>query len=150
MITLTIGPMIDNLPDHNSKVKKPDVTSNAPSSEGVPPCQSDVCHAIQGVPVSKKSGGISRKQLRSLKKQVSTGIQTSKVGKKYAVVEVFCPPRFVPEVERMGLKGLSMDTSTGWNLDDPKTQEWVCQEMQEHPPELMVPPMHQCRWLVPS
>ena len=127
-----------NPPDHNLKVKRSDVMSNAPSSEGVPPCQSDVCHAVQGVPVSKKSGGISRKQLRSLRRQVPTGIQTSKVGKKYAVVEVFCPPRFVPEVERMGLKGLSMDTSTGWNLDDPKTQEWVCQEMQEHPPELMV------------
>eukprot|EP00435_Cladocopium_sp_Y103_P050219 s645_g15.t1 len=54
------------------------------------------------------------------------------------MVEVFCPPWFVPAVEKIGLKGLSLDTCTGWNLDDPKTQEWVLSETKEHPPELMV------------
>eukprot|EP00435_Cladocopium_sp_Y103_P001293 s456_g1.t1 len=113
--------------------------SHAPSTEGVPcPCSEQECHAVQGVPKSKKVGGITKKQLRKLKKQVANQAKTSKVGKKYAIVEVFCPPRFVPEVEKLGLRGLSMDTCTGWDLDDPKTQEWVLTELKEHPPELLV------------
>ena len=47
-------------------------------------------------------------------------------------------PRFVPEVEKIGLRGLSLDIKNGWDLDDPKTQAWVLQEMKDHPPELMV------------
>ena len=90
-----------------------------PSREGVScPCQSKPCHAVQGVSSSKKQGGISKKQLRSLRKQVKEGVRSSKVGKKYAVVEVLCPPRSVPEVEKLGLRGLSLDTCTGWDLNE--------------------------------
>ena len=123
----------------------------APSSEGVScPCRShksatvessahvQPCHAVNSISSSKKAGGITKKQLRKLKKQVKTAVKKPQVGNKYAVVEVFCPPRFVPEVEKLGLRGLSLDIKNGWNLDDPKTQAWVLQEMKDHPPELMV------------
>ena len=66
------------------------------------------------------------------------GVQSSKVGKKHAVVEVFCPPRFVPEVEKLGLRGLSLDTCTGWDLNETKSQEWVLKELRDNPPELLV------------
>ena len=51
--------------------------SGAPSPEGVS-CQSCLCrpkpcHAVQGISPSKKQGGISKKQLRSLKKQIQGG-----------------------------------------------------------------------------
>ena len=121
----------------------------APSQEGVScPCrsmshepqQSDVqtCLSVGSISHSKKAGGITKKQLRKLKKQVNTAVTKPKVGEKYAVVEVFCPPRFVPQVEKMGLHGLSLDIKNGWNLDDPKTQAWVLEEMKTHPPELMI------------
>ena len=119
----------------------------APSSEGVScPCRShksatvessahvQPCHAVNSISSSKKAGGITKKQLRKLKKQVKTAVKKPQVGNKYAVVEVFCPPRFVPEVEKLGLRGLSLDIKNGWNLDDPKTQAWVLQEMKDHPP----------------
>eukprot|EP00435_Cladocopium_sp_Y103_P035287 s382_g9.t1 len=43
-----------------------------------------------------------------------------------------------PQVEKMGFKGLSLDTSTGWDLDDPKQQEWVEAELEQYPPDLLV------------
>eukprot|EP00435_Cladocopium_sp_Y103_P006224 s2324_g2.t1 len=42
------------------------------------------------------------------------------------------------EVEKMGFKGLSLDTSTGWDLDDPKQQAWVEAELDQFPPDLLV------------
>ena len=128
----------DAISNHHDIIPK----SGAPSLEGVSclscPGHSEPCHAVQGISPSKKQGGISKKQLRSLKKQVQDGVKSTRVGKKYAVVEVFCPPRFVPEVEKLGFKGLSLDTSTGWDLNDAKSQEWVFQELKENPPELLV------------
>ena len=62
------------------------------------------------------------------------GVRSSKVRKKYAVV----PPRFVSEVEKLGLKGLSLDACTGWDLNEPKSQEWVLNELRGNPPELLV------------
>jgi len=69
---------------------------------------------------------------------VKEGVRSSRVGKKYAVVEVFCPPRFVPDVKKLGLKGLSVDTCTGWDLNKTKSQEWVLKELKDNPPELLV------------
>ena len=71
------------------------------------PQHSDVqtCLSVSSISHSKKAGGITKKQLRKLKKQVNTAVTKPRVGEKYAVVEVFCPPRFVPQVEKMGLYG---------------------------------------------
>eukprot|EP00435_Cladocopium_sp_Y103_P050118 s180_g15.t1 len=121
--------------------KPSDVCCPAPSPEGVScPCPKHPCpcHAASRIPVSKKAGGLTKKQTRSLESQVKTATSKPRVGQKYAVVEVFCPPRFVPEVERMGLRGLSLDTSTGWDLNDARQQEWVETELGQHPPELLV------------
>lgn len=124
--------MVDRIKDDASM-------SGAPSREGVScPCRPKPYHAVQGVSARKKQGGISKKQLRSLRKQVKEGVRSSKVRKKYAVVEVFCPPHFVSEVEKLGLKGLSFDTCTGWDLNEPKSQEWVLNELRDNPPELLV------------
>ena len=85
---------------------------------------------------SRKQGGISKKQVRKIKHQVNKGLKP--VGKKYAVVELFCPPRLTPEVEKLGLKGLSLDKLQGWDLTDAKTQDWVVTELADHPPELLL------------
>eukprot|EP00435_Cladocopium_sp_Y103_P057373 s281_g19.t1 len=92
--------------------------------------------AVEPMSESRKLGGISKKQMRKLKHQVSKGLKP--VGKKYAIAEVFCPPRLTPQVEKMGLRGLSLDIQQGWNLEDPKLQEWVIQELEAHPPELLL------------
>eukprot|EP00435_Cladocopium_sp_Y103_P017847 s883_g4.t1 len=114
-------------------------------SSGSVDCPRDECHspppefevqASHPIPSSKKAGGISKRQLRKLKTQVNH--HSAKVGNKYAVVEVFSPPRVVPQVERMGLKGLSLDLKLGWDLTDPKTQAWVLDELRQHPPELLI------------
>eukprot|EP00435_Cladocopium_sp_Y103_P076318 s154_g90.t1 len=146
--------LIGNAVDvHPPQSDVPPVLVPAPSQEGVscPPstCCSGVphnasadtahaCHAMESISASKKKGGITKKQLRKLKNQVKHVVKKPPVGKKYAVVKVFCPPRFVPEVEKRGLRGLSLDIKNGWDLDDPKTQDWVLEEMRCHPPELMV------------
>lgn len=91
---------------------------------------------LTGMSCSRKQGGISKKQLRKLKCQVTKGLKP--VGKKYAVVELFCPPRLTPEVEKLGLRGLSLDKLQGWDLMESKTQEWVVTELEQHPPELLL------------
>eukprot|EP00435_Cladocopium_sp_Y103_P020594 s2229_g5.t1 len=132
--------------------ESPNVSCPAPSPEGVScpcpqstchaaepmPCCEHSCHVAEAMPCSKKLGGITRKQVRKLGNQVKAASKAVPLGTKYAVVEVFCPPRFVPEVEKMGYKGLSLDTSTGWDLDDPKQQEWVETELEQYPPDLLV------------
>ena len=85
---------------------------------------------------STKNGGISKKQLRNLKSQVKRA--NKPLGQKYAVVEVFSPPRVVPQVEKMGLRGLSVDIKQGWDLTDPVTQSWLMRELAEFPPELLI------------
>jgi len=92
----------------------------APSTEGVScPCPSHSCHAAANIPIRKKDGSLTKKQLRKLGNQVKSATKTPQIGAKYGVVEVFCPPRFVPEVEKMGLR-------------------WVETELSQHPPELLV------------
>ena len=34
--------------------------------------------------------------------------------------------------------GLSLDTCTGWDLNETKSQEWVLKELRDNPPELLV------------
>ena len=50
----------------------------------------------------------------------------------------FSAPHALSEVEKLGLKGLSLDTCTGWDLNEPKSQEWVLNELRDNPPELLV------------
>ena len=103
-----------------------------------PPQDNEVLASSKTTPVanSRKNGGISKKQVRKLKFQAQKGLKP--VGKKYAVVEVFCPPRLVPEVEKLGLKGLSIDIKQGWDLTNPTTAEWLVEELEQHPPELLL------------
>ena len=86
--------------------------------------------------VSKKQGGITKKQLRSLKSQVKKASRP--LGTKYDVVEVFSPPRFTLQAEEMGLRGLAVDIKQGWDLTDSTTQDRLADELDKHPPELLV------------
>ena len=106
----------------------------------VPIAEALTSTAVPTVPDSRKSGGISKKQLRRLRSQVTKGLKP--VGQKYAVIEVFCPPRLTPEVAKLGLRGLSIDKQQGWDLTDAKTRDWLLREVEENPPEvlLMCPP----------
>eukprot|EP00435_Cladocopium_sp_Y103_P021891 s1135_g5.t1 len=92
----------------------------------------------KSIPVanSRKNGGISKKQVRKLKHQAQKGLKP--IGQKYAGVEVFCPPRLVPEVEKLGLKGLSVDIKQGWDLTDSRTADWLVNELEQYPPELLL------------
>ena len=63
-------------------------------------------------PTVRNRVALPRKQLRQLNHQ----LKSTRLGSKYAVAEVFCPPRFTPEVEKMGLKGISFDVLNGWGL----------------------------------
>eukprot|EP00435_Cladocopium_sp_Y103_P071090 s130_g36.t1 len=92
------------------------------------------CQFTASVSSSKKQGGVTKKQLRQLQHQ----LKNPKVGQKYAVVEVFSPPRFVPQVEARGLKGLSLDIRTGWDFNVKANREWAKAELKAHPPELLV------------
>ena len=94
----------------------------ASNTEAVEPTPGAVSRVPVGIP-GKREGGLSRKQLRSIRSQVQRGVYP--VGEKYAVVEVFSPPRVVPQVERLGLHGLSIDLQTGWDLRRPETVAWV-------------------------
>ena len=88
------------------------------------------------IPHSVKTGGISKKQLRKIKSRVNQGL--TPLCTKYAVVEIFCPRHAAPEVKKMGLRGLSIDKTLGWDLLDTKQQDWLLREMREFPPELMI------------
>eukprot|EP00435_Cladocopium_sp_Y103_P035542 s519_g9.t1 len=103
-----------------------------------PPQVNEALASSKATPVanSRKNGGISKKQVRKLKFQAQKGLKP--VGQKYAVVEVFCPPRLVPEVEKLGLRGLSVDIKQGWDLTNPTTVEWLVEELEQHPPELLL------------
>eukprot|EP00435_Cladocopium_sp_Y103_P046254 s603_g13.t1 len=145
--------MVDvmQFPSRASAAQKPDasVSSDVKTTEVGPHADNDrlpdnpsPCNEEQmsvqpaNVAHSRKNGGISKKQVRRLKRQVQKGLKP--VGRKYAVVEVFCPPRVVPEVEKLGLKGLSVDIQHGWDLTDRRTAEWLVTELEEHPPELLL------------
>ena len=92
------------------------------------------CCSTAKIPDSKKQGGVTRKQIRQLKSQ----LKNPRVGAKYAVAEIFSPPRFVPQVEKCGLRGLSCDLTNGWDFNDKAQREWVKEELKANPPELLV------------
>eukprot|EP00435_Cladocopium_sp_Y103_P045506 s941_g13.t1 len=132
-----VTPSESKMPDGCLPVESPAIGKPlSPPDNDTPINEALASVSMSHVPDSVKSGGISKKQMRKLRHQVSKGLKP--VGKKYAVVEVFCPPRLTPEVEKLGLRGLALDKLTGWNLDDPKVQAWVIQEMLDHTPELIL------------
>ena len=55
----------------------------------------------------------------------------------------------MPQVEKAGYRGLFIDIKQGWDLTDPKVQEWVARELDEFPPELLLSTVHRCWWVVP-
>ena len=126
-----VEPHDDNPPHDNS--------NNQPCDDSPLPLEQpheSLLTAQQNIAPSTKQGGISKKQLRQWKAQVKRNPRP--LGQKYAVVEVFSPPRVVPQVEKMGLKGLSVDIKQGWNLMDPQTRAWLKTELWNYPPELLI------------
>ena len=57
---------------------------------------------------------------------------------KFLVAELFSPPRFKAEAERVGHKGLSFDIQQGWDLTDKDTQQEVDRMLDRANPELLV------------
>ena len=62
----------------------------------------------------------------------------NKNNSKVLVAELFSPPRFTLEAEKLGKMGLSYDIQQGCDLDNPETQARVSRELDEARPELLV------------
>ena len=65
------------------------------------------------------------------------------------VAELFSPPRFALEAEKRGYRGLSFDLKTGYNLEDPETQNQVDRLLDIEKPSLLVvcpPCTHRGGW----
>ena len=107
----------------------PKTKTHSPIQDNNPKCQ-------EVLTASRKKGGITKKQLRSLQAQVKKG--TTPLGKKYLIAEIFSPPRLTPQVEALGFRGLSVDIKQGWDLTCTKTQDWLAQELDRFPPELLL------------
>ena len=56
----------------------------------------------------------------------------------FLVAELFSPPRFKTEAERMGYRGLSFDIQQGWDLTKECTQREVDRMLDRAAPELLV------------
>ena len=80
------------------------------------------------------------RQIRSKVKHCAAVQSSSPVGKKHKlmVIEVFSPPRFAKVCEEAGFKARSIDLITGQDLSLPNTRRELMQEIQEHPPELLI------------
>ena len=65
--------------------------------------------------------------------------------RKYAVVEVFSPPRFALECAKFGLDCISADLCTGWDFRKLEHRQQLRRIVKDTPPELLVlcPP---CTW----
>eukprot|EP00435_Cladocopium_sp_Y103_P057558 s34_g19.t2 len=57
---------------------------------------------------------------------------------KVLIAELFSPPRFSLEAQRLGAKGLSYDVKQGYDLEDPVIQAKVGKELEEAKPDLLV------------
>ena len=108
-------PIVPNHKPEQSPSNPHDVTSS--KSHNNHNNANDDCHNMhpsqkpaEVMSVSKKTG-VTKKQLRSLRSQVKHAQRP--LGTKYAVVEVFSPPRFTTQVEIMGFKGLAIDLKQG-------------------------------------
>ena len=83
---------------------------------------------------------LSVKVERQLHSQIRHHLDRKKrpVGEKYMVAEVFSPPRFAPVVQDSGFKAVSFDIKNGWDFTKASVRNQVEQELQKHPPSLLV------------
>lgn len=65
--------------------------------------------------------------------------------RKFAVIEVFSPPRFALECAKFGLDCISADLCTGWDFRKTEHRQRMRKIIKETPPELLIlcPP---CTW----
>lgn len=90
---------------------------------------------------------LRKKECRCLLAQITQSQKQQ--DSKIMVAELFSPPRFTSYVESKGLQGKSYDIKQGWNLEDPKVQAQVDQELDQLKPELLVacpPCTHRGGW----
>ena len=59
-------------------------------------------------------------------------------GKPFLVAEVFSPPRFAPEAERVGCSARSYDLKTGTDFRKKADRDRVLSELKNTPPELLI------------
>ena len=85
-------------------------------------------------------GKFSKHQVRQIQSQVKgcALLEDSSKVSSHLVVEVFSPPRFVPEIEANGYKGRSIDIKLGIDLTKPSERAKLKEELRVNPPELLV------------
>ena len=84
------------------------------------------------------------KQHRQLMSQIRQG-ETSNSDQKLHVVEVFSPPRFALECEKLGYACVSADLCTGWDFRKPADRQLMRDIVAKRKPDLLMlcPP---CTW----
>ena len=90
----------------------------------------------KGITNTKTRVTLKKKECRCLMAQMNKW--DNKNNSKVLVAELFSPPRFALEAEKLGKKGLSYDIQQGCDLDDPETQARVSRELDKAKPELLV------------
>ena len=85
-------------------------------------------------------GKFSSHQVRQIQSQVigCALLESKSQGSSHLVVEVFSPPRFVPEIEAHGYTGRSIDIKLGTDLTKPHERAKLKEELRAHPPELLI------------
>ena len=89
-------------------------------------------------PKPEPNAGDSRLTKKEARHIESLAAAWSKGKSNCVVAELFSPPRFTLEVEKLGKKGLAYDLKTGYNLLNPKVQRQVEEELDRECPELLV------------
>ena len=102
-------------------------TSTRPPVQKIAQCQDE------GAKVRFASRRVERQVLQQWKKQHKKGPQKSN---NIVVAELFSPPRFKAEAERLGYRGLSFDVLQGWDLTDPEVQREVDRMLERSRPSL--------------
>ena len=129
----------------------------APRFESSAPCKPElaITETLSAEPEDSRRPPfkVRRKAQRSLVTQWRRGCKGQEVPtipSRFAVAELFSPPRFRLEAERLGLRGLSFDKKQGWDLVEPQMQRQVDRMLDEARPDLLVvcPPCK--RWAVGS
>ena len=88
-----------------------------------------------GPPTIQANKRITRQILNQWKKQDRVQHQRDS---QIIVAELFSPPRFKTEAERLGFKGLSFDLLQGWDLTNADTQKEVDRLLERAAPDLLV------------
>ena len=85
-------------------------------------------------------GKFNKHQVRQIQSQVKgcALLEEKSSNPSQLVVEVFSPPRFVPEIEAHGYKGRSIDIKLGTDLTKPSERAKLREELRVNPPELLI------------